>query len=149
MHRETSSGMLPDNMRYTLRISMCVLLASSTCLADANLSFPGWQAMRVIAQDGYPVVLQTADLESNGREELLVVNTRHSRLDVYRWLPPDQRGEPETRDRERPNDLPMAPDFEHNEIQMERLPQDLLVHDIDGDKNPDGVEFSTTKRTNP
>ena len=136
--------MLPDNMRYTLRISMCVLLANSTCLADANSSFLGWQAMRVIAQDGYPVVLQTADLESDGREELLVVNTRHSRLDVYRWLPPDQRGKPETRDRERPNDLPMAPDFEHDEIQMERLPQDLLVHDIDGDQSPELVMLTTS-----
>ena len=87
----------------------------------------------MIEQQGRPAILRRGDLDGDGREELIVVNTRHSRLDIYRWLPADERQPPDPPEKDRPNDLPMAPDFKHSEIHLENLPQDVVICDLDTD----------------
>lgn len=105
------------------------------CLAQPQAkSFPGWPVMHVIKQEGMPRQTRVADLNQDGRAELVVVNTRQSRLEVYRWLPPDQRKAPGKPDPDRPNELPMTPQFEREEIALERLPLDVLVANLDDDK---------------
>ena len=100
---------------------------------SAATGFPGWQAMRVIEQEGRPRIIRHGDLDGDGHEELIVVNTRHSRLDIYRWLPVDQRKQVAASPVDRPNDLPMAPELERDELTLEHLPQNLVVQDLDGD----------------
>lgn len=117
-----------------------VLLAVLVCATAARAAdFPGWQVMRVIEQEGLPTALCGAVLYGDGRHQLIVVNTRHSRLDIYRWLDDGQREESASSDPDRPNELPMAPDFERDEIPLEHLPQDVVVQDLDRDGRPELV----------
>lgn len=99
----------------------------------AEPAFHGWQGLRIIQQEGYPSRAFSADLDGNGKQTLVVVNTRQARLDLYQWLPPDKREKPKDKDPERPNELPMAPEFKRIEVPMEQLPLDASVADIDGD----------------
>lgn len=99
----------------------------------------GWQAMRVVSQDGNPARMLAADLDGEGRDELIIVNTRDSRLDLFRWLPPDERktAEKPAADDESPNELPLAPDWKRAELVLEELPLDVVIDDINGDKQPE------------
>ena len=124
-----------------------VLLCAPIVMADASgngegepennraaWSFEGWQGMRVIRVDGAPSQLLAADLDGNGREQLIQVDTRQSRLLIYRWLEPDQRQEALSPDPDRPNELPMAPEIRREEIAMEDLPRAAAVVRLDEDK---------------
>jgi hypothetical protein len=103
-------------------------------------NFRGWQAMRVAAQDGSPTRMVAADLDGEGRDELIVVNTRDSRLDLFRWLPVDQRSTASTpASDDGPNELPLALDWKKSEVALEELPLDVVVQDLDGDKKPEIV----------
>ncbi|HWB13071.1 MAG TPA: hypothetical protein VG826_27855 [Pirellulales bacterium] len=125
-----------------------VLLAVRTARADQSQapadSFRGWQAMRVVAQDGNPTRMLAADLDGEGRDELIVVNTRDSRLDVFRWLPADKRSQaaPAITD-DSPNELPLASDWKKVEIDLDELPLDAVVHDIDGDQKPEIITLAS------
>ena len=66
-------------------LAVCISLGAIATASAAD--FPGWQGMRVIKQEGEPYLMRKADLDGDGREELIVVNSRLSRLEVYRWLP--------------------------------------------------------------
>ena len=101
--------------------------------AEPETAFHGWQGLRVIQQEGYPSRMTSADLDGTGRQTLIVVNTRQSRLDLYQWMPVDKREKPKEKDLERPNELPMAPEFKRVEVPMDQLPLDAMVADIDGD----------------
>lgn len=95
--------------------------------------FPGWQGLRVVEQKGRPTLMRAADIDGNGREELIVVNSRSSRLDIYSWREKPSSEEGELVDISRPNELPLARDLEHRELQLENIPRDVLVRDIDAD----------------
>ncbi len=112
-----------------------ILVFVGVCRAE----FPGWQALRVIEQKGRPSLMRAADLDVDGREELIVVNSRSSRLDIYSWREASSASEAEPLDAQRPNELPMAPDFDHQELQLEQVPRDVLVQDLDGDSQPELV----------
>jgi hypothetical protein len=99
--------------------------------------FQGWQGMRVIHQEGNPDRLVVGDLEGNGRRQVIVVNTRQSRLDIYRWLPAAERPTPTKSDPTRPNELPLAPEWDHQEVGLDELPADVVLHDLDGDRKPE------------
>jgi hypothetical protein len=117
------------SFRVVLAIAALACLAWPAAAAD----FPGWQGIRVIAQEGLPERMSTADLDGDGRHELIVVNTRHSRLDLYRRQPADERKPPYATDPERPNELPLAADWAHTELALEDLPADAVGADLDGD----------------
>ena len=93
--------------------------------------------MRVIHQEGKPQRIYAADLDGSGRQQLIVVNSRQSRLDLYGWQPPGKRAKPPASDPLSPNDLPMAADWKHSEVPLDELPADVAVFDIDGDKRPE------------
>ena len=119
------------NLCCSYALVLSCLLGSATAE-----DFAGWQGLRVIEQKGRPYVLRTADIDGDGRQEAIVVNYRSSRLDIYSWLEDDQR---ETVTLSQPNELPMAPEMKHGELQLEQVPRDLVVHDLDGDDQPELV----------
>ncbi|MCC7146293.1 MAG: hypothetical protein IT443_07585 [Phycisphaeraceae bacterium] len=120
-----------------LGLGLAVLVFAATALAEQSQDFSGWQGIRVIEQEGGPWYVRAADLEGDGRQELVVVNRQQSRLEIVRWLPPEEppeeRHELPAADPKRPNELPMAMDLERQEVLLERLPSDVLAADIDGD----------------
>jgi hypothetical protein len=121
-----------DAMKRRLAaVPLTLTLMLST--ASGGECFPGWQGFRVMEQEGRPVVLRAADLDGDRRQELIVVNTQYSRLDFYRWLEEDSRGSEEPADRDQPNELPMAPEFRHEQLQLEHLPHDVVLRDLNGD----------------
>lgn len=103
-------------------------LVEATAWAD---DFAGWEGLRVIEQDGYPARIRSADLDGDGDDELIVVNFRNARLDLYGWK---QHGEgqanntpPPRSDAAHLNDLPMAPEIELTEIPIQQPPIDVAV----------------------
>lgn len=113
----------------------------SLCVAGPGpawaAALDGWQGMRVIKQEGAPTRLVAADLDGSGRKQLIVANTRLSRLDIYRWLPTADRPQAAAADPQRPNELPLAPEWSHTEIDLDELPLDMIVRDLDGDDRPE------------
>lgn len=121
-------------MSKALRVglaSVCLGLLSSATARTAD--FNGWQGLRVIAQQGEPERMFAADLEGDGRQNLVLVNTRQSRLDLYRWVPREERKPSPAPDLDRPNELPLAPDWTHFELPLDDLPADAIAADVDGD----------------
>ncbi|MDX1681606.1 MAG: VCBS repeat-containing protein [Phycisphaeraceae bacterium] len=112
-------------------LALCAL-AALTPSAEAD-TFPGWQGLRVIEQDGWPGRMFTSDLDGDGRDEVVVVNSRQARLEVLRWVTPENREPVAEPPADQPNILPMAPEFEREEIPIEQLPLDAVAEDLDGD----------------
>jgi hypothetical protein len=112
----------------------CTAFAACSAAADAPAGdLAGWQGMRIVKQEGSPARMFAADLAGDGRKQLIVVNTRMSRLDIYRWLARDERRAPTVADAERPNDLPGAADWKRTELALDEVPSDARAHDLDGD----------------
>ena len=99
--------------------------------------------MRVIPLEGRAERLAVADLGNDGRDDVIVVNPRQARLDLYRWLPPAERTREDKKDPERPNELPLAADWSHGEVAIDEMPVDAVAHDIDGDKRPELLVLTT------
>lgn len=97
----------------------------------AGEEFPGWQTMRVINQEGDPRRMVVGDLRGEGRDDLIVVNTRQSRLEIYSWRPVGKRQAAPAIDPDRPNELPMAPEWAREEVPLDDLPIDVFVDTTD------------------
>ena len=100
-------------------------------------AFDGWQGMRVVQIDGRAERLSVADLGHDGRDDVILVNQRQARIDIYRWLPPAERTRADATDPERPNELPLAPDWSRGEVSIDEMPVDAVAHDVDGDGRPE------------
>ena len=98
-------------------------LAATVVGSASAAEFAGWQGMRVIPLDGRAERLAVADLGNDGRDDVIVVNPRQARIDVYRWLSPAERTRADATDPERPNELPLAPEWSHGEVPIDELPQ--------------------------
>lgn len=109
----------------------------------AAAPFNGWEGMRVIPLDGRADRLAVADLGGDGRDDVILVNPRQARLDLYRWLPPSERQRHDDSDPDRPNELPLAPEWAHGEVAIDEMPVDVAVHDVDGDKRPELLVLTT------
>lgn len=110
-----------------LLILVALLFAALAAASD----FPGWQGLRVIKVDNGAYKMQPIRETKEGAYSLLVVETRQSRLDFYRFV---GRGDGlDLSNVENPNYLPMAEDFEKVELPLSRLPQVATVFDIEGD----------------
>lgn len=117
-------------------LAVCMAVAGAVqALAEEAAVAPlaGWQGLRVIAMEGFPKRMEAADVLGNGRQQLVVANTRQSRLEIYHWIAPQERTEPAAPDADRPNELPLAADWGKIEIPLDELPLDVLPHDVDGD----------------
>ena len=101
------------------------------------LAFDGWQGMRVIQLDGRAGRLLVVDLGGDGRDDLVLVNPRQARLDIYRWLPPAERTRADVSDPDRPNELPLAAEWSRGEVPIDELPLDAVAHDLDDDGRPE------------
>jgi len=106
-------------------------------LSGGGQAFDGWQGMRVIQLDGRAERLLVADLGDDGYDDIVVVNPRQARLDIYRWLPPAERRQTAAADPDRPNELPLAADWSRGEVPIDELPLDAVAHDVDGDGRPE------------
>jgi hypothetical protein len=126
-----SMGRFIAPLALTLVLAMPALAVDVTGGQEAE--FPGWQAMLVLMQEDGMQRLRLADVTGDGRQELLLVNTRQSRLEIYQWLPPEQRLAPGEPNPTRPNELPVAAEFRSHQIPMDQLPRDLLAADLTGD----------------
>ena len=114
-----------------------LVVASAVSFARAEQPFDGWQGMRVIPLEGRGERMFVADLGHDGRDDIVVVNPRQSRLDLYRWLPRADRTRVDAGDPERPNELPLAPEWAHGEVSIDEMPVDAVAHDLDGDQRPE------------
>lgn len=120
-------------MRQTATVAGLLVAALALGGQARSATIEGWEGMRVIHQEGNPDRLIAADLDGSGRQQIVVVNARQSRLDLYRWLPKKDRTPPPAADRDRPNELPMAPEWSHAELPLEDIPVDVVAQDLDGD----------------
>jgi hypothetical protein len=121
--------------RGLCRAGCCALFVAGWVAAAAD--FDGWQGMRVVELDGRAERLAIADLGGDGRDDAIVVNPRQARLDIYRWLSPEERDREDLADPERPNELPLAPEWSRGEVAIDEMPLDAVVHDLDGDGRPE------------
>lgn len=106
----------------------------------ADNDFLGWDELRVIEQDGYPWRMYAADLEGDGRDDLVVVNLRNARLEIVSWQTLTDEALEQTATRRtgrRVNELPMAPDFQRAEFPLKQTPTDAAIEDLDGDGTPE------------
>ena len=94
--------------------------------------FTGWEGLRVLPIEGGVSASDIGDVDGSGRESLFIANRRQSRIDIYNWLAPRERKKVEKSDS--PNELPFAKDFERKEIILERPPFDILLENLDDDK---------------
>ena len=106
-----------------------ILLTGFTLTAS---EFQGWEGLRVLPVEGGVTASDSGDVEGDGRESLFIANRRQSRIDIYNWLPPNKRKKEDTLNS--PNELPFAADFERTEIILERPPFDILLSNLDKDK---------------
>ncbi|MDQ8187928.1 VCBS repeat-containing protein [Pelagicoccus sp. SDUM812002] len=122
---------------------LLILVAVASAFLASASDFPGWQGLRVIKSDNGAYKMLPIRESKDGAYSLLVVETRQSRLDFYRYV-----GRGETLDLsnvENPNYLPMAEDFEKVEVPLSRLPQVASVYDVDAD----GVDEIFLVQTDP
>ncbi|MEM9881720.1 MAG: hypothetical protein AAF800_02235 [Planctomycetota bacterium] len=120
-----------DQERWRRAIGGCLVACVATGIGRASAeNFTGWQALRVIEQEGNPGRLYAADLEGDGRDEAIVVNLRHARLDIYAWK--EQIDDAEDLSAQA-NELPMAPEVERVEVAVRQTPIDVTAADLDGD----------------
>jgi hypothetical protein len=133
--------MTPSRIR-SATAALFVLAAGTVGAADPR-PFAGWPSMRVIPLEGRAERLIVADLGADGRDDVIIVNPRQARLDLYRWLPPAERTRDDKGDPERPNELPLAPEWAHGEVSIDELPVDAVAHDLDGDKRPELLVLTT------
>lgn len=124
------------NPRFSFLSAGLLLAFTSLAWSTSEDSFPGWEGMRVIHQQSRPQVLRAGDLFGDGRDELIAVNTRQSRLDIYRWRDEPEKN-PAPPDPKRPNELPMAPEIEALELPLEELPRDVVLFSEDGNEAHD------------
>jgi len=122
-------------------------VAAAVCLPSAAVAdrhpFDGWKGMRVIPLDGRAERLIVADLGGDGRDDVVVVNPRQARLDLFRWLPAEERTRSDAGDPDRPNELPLAPDWAHGEVSIDEMPVDAVAHDVDADGRPELLVLTT------
>ena len=131
-------------MKATHGFSRTAVATLSLCLvAAAPAPFAGWQGLRVVQIDGRAERLSVADLGHDGRDDVILVNPRQARIDIYRWLPPAERTRDDKTDADRPNELPLAPDWSRGEVSIDEMPVDAVAHDVDGDGRPELLVLTT------
>ena len=108
-------------------------LCAAPIAAGAEKSFLGWEGMRTVRLDGMIGRMHIEDLDGNGRQQIILINTRKSRLELFRWLDKEKRKDHIDLDPDDPNVLPMALEFEREEIALDELPRDVVTADLDKD----------------
>ena len=68
-----------------LACALAFLLAAPS-ISRGDEPFVGWRGMRVVELKGQPGRAFVDDLNGGGGDELIVINTRQARLEIYHWL---------------------------------------------------------------
>ncbi|GAB4550150.1 MAG: hypothetical protein Tsb0013_11760 [Phycisphaerales bacterium] len=115
------------------RLAACsLLIAAGTAIAQQDLAgYYGFEDPRIIVVDDNMGPALAADLDQDGLTDLLVVNDRKSRIEVYR-----QRRAPRTEaemDRLDVNELSRSPYYDRIDISVGHAISGFRVHDVDGD----------------
>ena len=120
----------PPRLLLTSFSFAAVALAGRPALAQDDPSgsepprFPGWPKLSVVEQPGYPQKLRAADLLGDGRDQLIVVNPRHARLDIYQRTDPSEASDTAEL---AVNELPMAPGLKRTELPVRQPPVDAIA----------------------
>src|SRR5687768_9501250 len=112
-------------------------LASAKDDEKVDLSpYYGFGEVEVYKLDERSADLRSADLDGDGRADLILIDNGHSRLD---WLRQREKP-PETPEKAPPGQVNFVPNawrFEHIKIPVDREVVSLATGDFDGDKKAD------------
>ncbi len=110
-----------------------LLLTPSIALAQQDLAgYFGFDDPRIIVVDDGMGPALAADLDQDGLTDLLVVNDRKSRIEVYRQRRV-ARTEAEMERSGKTNELPRSPYYDRVDISVGHAISGLRVHDVDND----------------
>jgi len=132
---------MPNNRRARLICTPALVLCPGLTLAqsptDTDLApYFGWDPMEVMAiDDGFGPVC-AADMNGDGRNDIVVANNRKSRLEIYlqRATKPTEDENDSRRD---VNELPLLWRFERATVPLSTRVTGLAVHDFNADGLPD------------
>ncbi len=114
-----------------LLASVCPVLAQSGGTASLARYF-GFEEPRLVVVDDNPGPTVVADMDGDGRNDMVIVNNRTSRIEVHRQRARAQTAEEIEREY-RINQIPPSPYFERVDITVPHQVTALQAHDVDGD----------------
>ncbi|MEM9914384.1 MAG: VCBS repeat-containing protein [Planctomycetota bacterium] len=123
-----------NRFRYWVASAMAVAACGGGIATATAEGFAGWEGLRVVEQEGYPLRMRSADLDADGDEELILVNFRNARLDIYGWKDAgsttDKDGLPAVSEDGPANEMPMAPELELVEVPVRQPPIEVAVVNV-------------------
>ncbi len=128
----------PTRTLLTSLAALCACTGGSLSAATPEATappFPGWQEMHVLKLEDQAARFTVGDADGDGDDEIMVANFRQSRVDIYRWVAPDERESVAQADHDDPaaiNHLPAPRAIAVDEIAVERLPQHALAATVPG-----------------
>jgi len=126
--------------------ALALVLPSALVAAESAPRF-GFTGPEIFPIDNGTLFLRGADLDSDGRNDLVVVNNARSKITLLynqtgRTNTPAKRTEPGRRD---VNELPADARFRIESISSEKRISSLVVEDLNGDSRPDLAYFGEPK----
>ena len=129
-------------MKISFKFRQSFLFLFGLGLSLSAGDFNGWQDMRIVKCRSQSQVMESADIDGDGRDELIIANPRKSRFDIFRYLPKSKRAAINVMSRPGVNELPMAPELKHDEIFLNDIPADFKFVNLDNDKTLELVMIS-------
>ncbi len=135
----------PGMSRFT---KSCVMLAlagsvgglASQASADADdlSAYFGFDPVRVVSIDNGCGPALVADMNGDGRNDLVIVNNRKSRIEIHLQRV-TERTEAERERDAKPNEIPPSPWFDRESVSVAHRVMTFALHDVDGDGRLDIV----------
>lgn len=125
-------------IRLSITSSVVLLSALAVAQSDDEIDlspYYGFRGLEVYKLERRSSGLNAADLDADGRTDLLLIDNSHSRLDLLRQR--EQRASPESAPRGDVNFVPNSGRFEHIKIAVDREVVSLVTGDFNGDGRTD------------
>ncbi len=141
---------VPDRAprRRLPRVLLAVVLAGRAALADPDVAERfGFTGPEIFPIDNLISHLRHADLDGDGREDLLVVNNARSKINLlFNQTGQTNAAEADRRPGKREvNELPPDARFRIESLASEKRIASLVVADLNGDRRPDLAYFGEPK----